>query len=411
MTGGINAAAARDVGFSPRRLRRVLGYLNALNESGELPHYAVSIERRGMTVLEAFVGKTRLDGGTPIGPDTVFRIFSMTKPITTVAAMSIYEEGAFQLDSPISRFLPEFRDQRVYEGRGITDPECSPVDRPVTIRDLLTHTSGITSHRNTGYLENCYAQQDLLSVDSAIPLAEAAARIGRLPLCFQPGRRWKYGLSTDVLGRVLEVVTERPLDEILRSRVFAPLGMKSTGFFVQSGDPSALTENYQLDARRRARPLADTIPGQFLEKPVYMSGGGGLVSTLEDYRKFISALRGQIDWQAVDIIAPKTLRLMTANQLPGDLAAMGQPSFMETTTEGIGFGFNLSVLIDPVEAKIIGTPGEFGWGGLASTFFFVDPVEELSFLFLTQVAPSNMLPIRRPLRTLLYQAIMETAAS
>ncbi len=410
MTGGINAGAAREAGFSPRRLQRVLDYLDALRGAGELPHYAISVERRGTTVLEAFSGRTRLDGGAAVGPDTVFRIFSMTKPITAVAAMSIYEEGAFQLDAPISRFLPEFCDQRVYEGRGISDSECSPADRPVTIRDLLTHTSGITSHRNTGYLETCYAQQNLRSVDSPIPLAEAAARIGRLPLCFQPGRRWKYGLSTDVLGRVLEVVTGQPLDEILHNRVFAPLGMKNTGFFVQGGDPSALAENYQLDAQRRARPFADALSGQFLERPVYMSGGGGLVSTLDNYKKFVSVLRGQVDWEEADIISPKTLRLMTANQLPGDLAAMGQPSFMETTTEGIGFGFNLSVLIDPIEAKIIGTPGEFGWGGLASTFFFVDPAESLSFLFLTQVAPSNTLPVRRPLRTLLYQAMMETAA-
>ena len=407
MMSGIDADLAHQQGLSPQRLERVLRYLNNLIEEGKLPHYAISIERRGAVVLEAFAGKTRLNEGMPVDQDTVFRIYSMSKPMTTIAALSLYEEGAFQLDYPISRFLPEFANQRVYDGHGIKASDCLPVDRPLTIRDLLTHTSGITSHRNFGYLESCYADQELLSVDTPFSLREAVERISQLPLCFQPGRRWKYGLSTDVLGRVLEVISGKSLDQFLQDRIFNPLGMTGTGFFLQSDNSEVFAKDYCLDHRQHITPSEQGGQNQFLERPVYLSGGGGLVSTLRDYKKFIAVLQQRLDRNVVDIIAPKTLGLMTTNHLPGDLATMGQPSFMETTTRGIGFGFNVSILIDPIEAEIIGTPGEFGWGGLASTFFFVDPIEDMSVIFLTQVTPSSSLPIRRPLRTLVYQAITD----
>lgn len=409
MTGTVRAEAAKDVGMSPPRLARIPDYLDRLIARQMLPHYAISIERRGTVVLERYSGQNDDADGIPILPSSAFRIYSMTKPVTTVAALSIYEEGAFQLDQPVCSFLPEFSDQRVYTGTGDSVDECTPASRPITIRDLLTHTSGITSHRNTGYVEKCYAEEDLLSVDSPISLEEAVSRLADLPLCFQPGRRWKYGLSTDVLGRILEVIANQPLDEILKRRVLDPLGMTSTGFFVADDGESRLACNYSLDERGRVAPCPDAWPKQFREHPVYLSGGGGLVSTLDDYKRFVALLRGGGNSDQADILAPKTLALMTSNHLPGDLAAMGQPSFMETTTEGIGFGFNVAVMIDPIEAKIIGTPGEYGWGGLASTFFFIDPTEELSVVFMTQVTPSSAVPIRRPLRTLVYQSIVDPA--
>lgn len=405
MTTGIRKGAALASGVSPARLARLGTYLDRLLADRRIPHYAISIERHGRTVMETCGGTLGAASSRPVTPQTMFRIYSMTKPVVAVAALSMFEEAAFQLDQPVHTILPEFADMTVYCGNGFAREDCRPATRPVTIHDLLTHTSGLTGHRNMGELEAHYDALGLRSVDSRITLGETVTRLADLPLSFDPGQRWKYGLSTDVLGRVLEVVAGQPLDQVLQTRVFDPLGMSDTGFFVAEAAQDRFAQGCQPDADGRAVPLADAWPGQFLERPVYLGGGGGLVSSLGDYRRFTDFLRGLNRGGAEPILSRKSIELMTRNHLSGDIAAMGQPSFVETSTEGVGFGLGLAVLIGPIEAKNIGSAGEFGWGGLASTFFFVDPVEELSLVFMTQLAPSSALAIRRPIRTLIYQSL------
>ena len=346
---------------------------------------------------------------TPFAADTITRIYSMTKPLTSVAVMMLYEEGRFQLDDPITRFLPEFTDMRVFTGGNRVKAETVPAQRPITIRDLLTHTAGFTyGFMEATLVDALYRQNGVdFGENQDASLAEVVARLARQPLLAQPGAEWNYSVATDLLGHLVAVVSGQEFGDFLKTRVIDPLGMVDTDFHVPADKVSRLAANYSLFRDRSLKLYDDAVGSRFATKPAIASGGGGLVSTASDYMRFCRFILGRGTLDGVRLLGRKTVELMLMNHLGGDLASMGQPRFSESSYTGIGFGLGFSVMLDPARAQIVGTPGEVAWGGLASTSFWIDPAEDLAVVMLAQLIPSSALPIRRELRVLTYAALVE----
>ncbi|MDD9982239.1 MAG: serine hydrolase, partial [Gammaproteobacteria bacterium] len=342
-----------------------------------------------------------------VEPDTIYRIYSMTKPITTVAALMLYEEGRFQLDDPVAKYIPAFAETRVFDGGDAESFVTVPLARPITVHDLMVHTSGLTyGFQHEHAVDALYRNRAVEFNANVGPLADLVQTAAAQPLVFQPGTRWNYSISTDVLGRLVEIWSGVALDTFFGERILGPLGMCDTGFHVREGQAHRLASNY-VQSDDCGLKLADSAAeSRFLEPAVTHSGGGGLVSTASDYLRFMRMLRGHGSLEDARILGRKSVELMTMNHLPGDLADMGRPRFAEMPFSGIGFGLGVSVLLDPAKARILGSPGEYAWGGMASTAFWVDPAEDLIVLLLTQLMPSSAYPIRRELRVLTYQALL-----
>lgn len=397
-----------DVGLSSARLDRVTTWMRRLVEEGKLAGLQTMIMRRGHIVWCREIGLADLARGRPMSPDTIFRIYSMTKPLTSVAAMMLYEEGRFQLDDPISRFLPCFGDMRVLTGGMRGKWESMPAEREITFRDLLTHTSGLTY----GFMESTpidamYRDRGVDFQTSEKSLGEVVELAASLPLLSQPGTEWNYSIATDVLGHLVAVLSGVPFEDYLRERILNPLGMTDTDFHVPPGKLSRFAANYTRGPNGQLQLIDDPLESRFAAPRRLCSGGGGLVSTAADYMRFCRLMlnRGELD--GVRLLSPKTVDLMTMNHLGGDMADMGQPRFSESPYNGVGFGLGFSVMLDPAKAQILGTPGEYAWGGAASTAFWIDPEEEIAVVLLTQLMPSSTYPIRRELRVLTYQAIVD----
>ena len=376
-------------------------------DSGRLPGLLVAIVRDDRLVWLETHGYRDVEAQRPVEPDTIYRIYSMTKPITTVAALMLYEEGCFQLDDPVAKFIPAFADTRVFESGDAESFSTVPLARPVTVHDLMIHTSGLTyGFQHEHPVDALYRNRQIEYNANIGALADVVEATAVQPLVFQPGTRWNYSVSTDVLGRLVEIWSGVSLDAFFDERIFRPLGMRDTGFRVPAEQAARLASNY-VRADDGGLALAESAEdSRFLEPAVTLSGGGGLVSTAEDYLRFMRMLRGRGALEGVRILGRKSVELMTMNHLPGDLADMGRPRFAEMPFAGIGFGLGVSVMLDPARARILGTPGEYAWGGMASTAFWVDPAEDLMVLLLTQLMPSSAYPIRRELRVLTYQALL-----
>ncbi len=408
-----------DLGLSSDRLARLAPYFeDRYVAAGRLSGVLTLVARRGQVARLDCVGDRDAASGAPIEPDTVFRIYSMTKPITSVALMTLYEEGLFQLDDPASRFLPELADLRVWEDGTPTSYRTTVADREITVRDLLTHTAGFTYGFMVRHpVDALYRRAGIEGRSSLVPqegppaedLAEMVARLGELPLLFNPGSRWSYSIATDVCGHLVERLSGLPLDQFFRERLFEPLGMTDTGFSVTEEQADRMGASYVAAPANPLLPIETAATSIFREHPSFLSGGGGLVSTAGDYLRFALMLLngGELDGQR--ILGRKTVEYMTSNHLPtgGDLASMGQRVFSETTYEGIGFGLGFSVMLDPVRAAVVGSVGEFAWGGAASTMFWIDPREELVGMLFTQLIPSSMYPLRREMKALTYQALID----
>jgi CubicO group peptidase (beta-lactamase class C family) len=397
-----------EAGFDPARLDRIARHFQPYVDDGRLPGWSVAISSGGRVVHTAVSGLRDVEAGLPVEGDTLWRIYSMTKPVTSVAAMQFWEEGRFELKDPVAKFLPEWDDVRVFREGTSLKPVATPAREPVRMWHLLTHTAGLTYGFHYAHpVDALYREQGFeWTMPDGVDLAGCSARWARLPLLFEPGTEWNYSVATDVLGRVVEVLAGEPLDRVFAQRIFEPLGMSDTGFWVQ--DAPRLAALYTPDpqsGRAKRSPLSDAA----LRAPDCLSGGGGLISTAWDYHRFAEMLRRGGELDGARILAPRTVRYMTRNHLPGgqDLEAVGRPLFAETTFDGVGFGLGFSVTLDPVANRVIGSPGEFAWGGAASTFFFVDPVEDLTVLFFTQLLPSSTYPIRPLLRQLVYQALVD----
>jgi CubicO group peptidase (beta-lactamase class C family) len=335
----------------------------------------------------------------------------MSKPITAVAAMILWEEGGFELNDPVSRFIPSFADVRVYREGSSLKAVTEPASEPVRIWHLLTHMSGLTyGFHYTHPVDAMYRAAGFeWSSPPGMDLAACCDAWAAFPLLFQPGTEWNYGVSTDVLGRVVEVVSGQSLDAFFEERICRPLGMDDTAIRVDGRDAERLGALYTPDPATGRAMRLDLLGDLAFARPSALSGGGGLVSTAADYHRFTQMLLNEGELDGVRLLGSRTVRYMAENHLPGgvDLEAIGRPLFSETTFDGTGFGLGFSVLADPVKNKVLSSPGEYAWGGAASTAFWIDPVEQITALFFTQLLPSSAYPIRPQLKQLVYQALVD----
>jgi CubicO group peptidase (beta-lactamase class C family) len=400
---------AGEVGFDAGRLARIDRHFARYVSDGRLPGWLVLVSRRGRVAHLATCGRRDLEAGLPVELGTRFRIYSMTKPVTAVAAMQLYEQGAFALKDPVERFIPSFGDLRVYRDGPASAVRTEPATRPVRIWHLLTHTAGLTYGFHYAHpVDELYrAAGSEWAPPEGKDLAECCDIWAGLPLLFEPGSEWNYSVASDVLGRVVEVVSGQPLDAYFDEHIFGPLGMADTGFWVEEPAHGELAALYVAAGGGTARH--DQMGGRALRRPACLDGGGGLVSTTADYHRFTQALLNGGELDGARILGSRTLAYMVRNHLPGgaDLEAFGRRLFAETTFDGVGYGLGFSVLLDPVANKVLSSAGEFAWGGAASTFFFIDPAEQVTAIFMTQLVPSSTYPLRSELRQLVYQALVD----
>ena len=374
-------------------------------EGGLLPCALTLIMQEGEVLALRTAGTADVDRGIACRRETVFRIFSMTKPVTAAAAMSMVDEGLVSLDDLVSDYIPSFVDLTVNSSADPARLEPRPARRPMTIRHLLTHTSGLTYGGEPGVVPGLYDEKATNFGADDGPLAQVVDRLAAIPLLFDPGERWHYSVSMDVLGRVLEVVDDEPLDGVLTRRVTDPVGMADTVFRVEDRHLPRLAGLYECTTTGFAAVSPDAgYPGE--GPTTTLSGGAGLLSTAEDYARFAEMLRrgGEIDGQRV--LSTSSVEAMKRNQLAGDIASCGEPTFSETATRGVGFGLGGSVVIDPTVTEWPSVLGEYAWGGYASTAFLVDPVRQCVAVFLTQLIPSSRYPgIRKGLRDIIARFV------
>jgi CubicO group peptidase (beta-lactamase class C family) len=392
-------------GLAPDGLDEIRSWMRGYVDSGRLPGGVVLLAKSGEIALFDAYGARSIDEAKPFERDTIVRLHSMTKPVTAVAALILLEEGALALDDPVSRFLPSFAGLRVNRHGSGDRIEAVPCERTKTLRHLLTHTSGLTyGEGSPGAVARMYeARRTDFGPDDG-PLAGVVDRLAEIPLLFEPGTSWQYGVSLDVLGRVVEVASGSSLDRFLAERILDPLGLSDTGFRVPREKVDRFAALYE--AEEDGLRLLETPAGSPQAGDVTtLSGGAGLVSTAWDFFRFAEMLRRGGALDGARILDRATVELMTSDQLGADLAALGEPSFNETTTAGVGFGLGVSVVRDPDRTAWRTTRGEFAWGGYASTAFWVDPVDEVTAIFLTQVIPSDRYPIRAELRALVAAAL------
>ena len=406
---------AAEVGLDSERLKRIDAHFAGYVADGRLPGWLLTVRRRGRLAHVARCGSRDLEAGLPVTDDTVWRIYSMTKPVTSVAAMMLYEEGRLALTDPVSAFIPAFADVRVYSGGSDLRQATVPAVEPVRIWHLLTHTAGLTyGFQRVHPVDAMYRAAGFeWGTPRGTDLAQACDLWAAFPLLFQPGAEWNYSVATDVLGRVVEVASGQRLDEFFADRIFGPLGMTGTAFWAGPAAQPRLAALYNPGPDGKAARL-DAMGRWALKEPRMLSGGGGLVSTAADYDRFTQMLlhrpgspAGELD--GVRLLSPRTVGYMGRNHLPGgvDLETFGRPLFAEAPFRGVGFGLGFAVLIDPVPGKVVGSAGELSWGGAASTSFWVDREADLTVSFFTQLLPSSTYPIRPQLRQLVYQALTD----
>jgi CubicO group peptidase (beta-lactamase class C family) len=400
--------APEDVGLSASRLENVSGWMEQYVDEGKLAGALTAVVRRDKLVYLQTRGMRDVELARPVEEDTIFRFYSMTKPITTMAAMMLYEEGRFQLDDPVSKYIPALGNLKVFIGGDENRYETEATERDITVRDLMTHTSGLTyGWMEASPVDALYRANDINFNGADKPLKDQVERLGEMPLLCQPGSQWNYSVATDVLGHLVEVLSGLPLDVYFAEQILGPLGMVDTAFHVAAENVDRFAANYSA-TKDGGLKLAEAVEGSRFTRPaITFSGGGGLVSTAADYIRFCRLLARGGELDGVRLLGRKTLQYMTMNHLPGDLASMGQATFAETSYDGIGFGLGFSVVLDPAKAQVVGSVGEYAWGGAASTAFWIDPVEDMFVVFLTQLMPSSSYPLRRQLRALTYQAIVD----
>ena len=399
-----------EVGMDADRLARIDTHLARYVDAGKLPGWSVLVARHGQVAHLSTYGRRDVENDLPMELDTVVRIYSMTKPITSVAVMMLIEEGLIDLNTPVSAVIPAFAHLRVYGGGSATKPLLAPASRTMRIWHLLSHTAGLTyGFHHTHVTDEIYRNEGFeWGQPKDFDLAQVCDAYASMPLAFEPGTEWLYSVATDVLGRVVEVVSGQSLPEFFAQRIFGPLGMSDTGFSVPEADRDRTAALYIPGGDGMIR---NDLMGKAAYRPVgdAPSGGGGLVSTLADYHRFTDMLRGRGETGGVRLLGSRTVDLMTMNHLPGgaDLAAFGRPLYAETPFDGVGFGLGFSVVTDVAKTKNLTSPGLYAWGGAASTAFWVDPVEDLTMVFLTQLLPSSTYPIRSAIDTLVHQALVD----
>jgi CubicO group peptidase (beta-lactamase class C family) len=398
------------VGLSSAGLARIDDHLRARYvDAGRIAGALTLVARRGKVAFLSPVGQMDRERSKPMRADTIFRIYSMTKPVASVALMMLHERGAFQLGDPVHKWLPAWEHLRVYKYGQHPNFVTVAADRAMTVRDLLTHTSGLSY----GIMERTHldaAYRKLSIGDGPGTLADMMAKLSQLPLAFSPGARWGYSVATDVVARLVEILSGERFDDYLFNHIFQPLGMVDTGFTVAADKVPRFASNYVRSPDGGMTLFDDAVDSKYARPKTLLLGTSGLVSTAVDYLRFAEMLRRGGELDGARILGPRTVRHMTANHLPGgaDLAAIAtESSFSEVRYEGVGFGLGFHVSIDPVRAQVPGSVGEYGWGGMASTAFWVDPAEDLTVVFMTQLVPSSALTVRSELKSIVYGAILD----
>ena len=429
----MNLAKPESIGISSQRLEQVSYWMERQVASNRLAGLSAMIHRRGENAYFNCVGQMDAEAGKPVTEDTIFRIYSMTKPITTAAAMICYEEGHFQLDDPIAKFLPEFSEMQVWDG---TPGKLNtvPAKGYITVRHLMTHTAGFTyEFMEATPVEEYYREQKISfnpgrQTEGGANLAAMTNRLAAAPLVRQPGSGWAYSVSIDVLGRLVEVWSGHPLDHFFKERIFQPLGMTDTAFWVtpektnnfaacytaSSGGDGMRSLNSQETVIRKGEGIGLKLSdapsdSHYLKNPETLSGGGGLTGTIGDYGRFCQMLLQKGELDGTRILGRKTIEFMALNHLPDnkDMAAMGQPVWSESSAEGIGYGLGMAVVIDAAATQLLRSTDEYFWGGAASTAFWIDPAEDMFVVFMTQLIPSSFYPIRNELRVATYQTLID----
>ena len=388
-------------------------------ENGKLAGIQTLVARKGKIVHFKSTGYRDIENKKKIEKNTIFRSYSMTKPVTSVALMQLFEQGLFQLADPVSKFLPEFKNPKVFVSGSYPHFMTRPADREISIRDLLTHTAGLTYgfHYRTN-IDHAYRKvwsgPKGDNTDFSFPplnLDNFSKSIASLPLEFSPGDKWNYSVATDICGRLIEVLSDMTLDEYFKKYIFKPLQMVDTGFYVPKNKISRFAACYERTPTEYLK-LQDSGSDKsgYSKMPLHLSGGGGLVSTSEDYYNFCQMLLSGGIFKGKRILSRKTIELMTANHLPGnqDMVTMGsEGSFSEIRYKGVGFGLGFGVNIDLADTQNSGSVGSFNWGGAASTFFWVDPEEELICILMTQLMPSGYYPIRVQMQSMVYSSFTD----
>ncbi len=416
-------ASPESAGMSTAALKRIEDHLKQRYiDAGRFPGTQLMVYRRGKIVHSTSQGFADLERKVPVKDDTIFRIYSMTKPITSVAFMMLVEEGRVALDEPVHKYIPAWKDLGVFIAGTAPAFLTRPPSRPMQIVDLMRHTSGLTyGFQQRSNVDAGYREKKIGEVVKAGTLDTMIEDLAKMPLEFSPGEAWNYSVSTDVIGYLIGKISGKPFEQFLKERIFNPLGMNDTDFHVPANKAHRFAACYSADpkggmtfhATERKGTLTlqdDPATSSFLSAPEFISGGGGLCSTTADYLTFCRALLNGGELGGVRLLGPKTLALMTSNHLPGgvDLPAMSRSLFSEASYNGIGFGLGFSVTMNPAQTLIPGSAGEYAWGGAATTSFWIDPAEELIAIFMTQVLPSSAYPIRRELRTMVYSAISDS---
>jgi len=405
---------AKSLGFSKERLHRIDRLLQERYIApGRLPCAQFVVARRGEVVHETVLGHQDVERGVAATADTVFRIYSMTKPVVSVALMMLVEEGLVALDDPVAKYIPQWKNLGVFQAGTLGGFATTRPQRAMQVVDLLRHTAGLTyGFQQRTNVDAAYRKLGLENLSGAVDLDGMIDALAALPLEFSPGEAWNYSVATDVVGHLVARIAGKPLDEVLRERIFEPLKMVDTGFQVREDQRGRFAACYEATPEGGLKLQDDPATSAFLAPPKLLSGGGGLVSTAADYMRFTHMLLNGGELDGARILAPMTIRLMAANHLPGgqDLTQASRSLFSESTNAGVGFGLGFAVVIDPPRTLIPCSPGEFYWGGMASTAFWVDPVEQVTAVFMTQVIPSSAYPVRRQLRTMVYGALMEPNA-
>ncbi|MFZ5721071.1 MAG: serine hydrolase domain-containing protein [Pseudomonadota bacterium] len=408
-------AQSQWTGLDAGRLERITDHLerNYIGP-GKITGCQVSVARHGHIAYFKSFGEMDRERGKPTRDDTIYRIYSMTKPITSVALMTLYEQGYFQLNDPVHRFVPSWRNHQVWTGGEGDVLQTEPAHRPISFRDVLSHTAGLTyggGLPGVGIqhpIDKIYRQLKIRSFDAPDTMQQFMDKLGQVPLRYQPGTAWMYSLATDVCGALVEIISGKPFAQYLQEVIFDPLGMKDTAFQVAPDKLDRFAANYQRGADKKLKLIDDPQTSQFTREPGFKSGGGGLTGTSADYLRFCEMLRrgGELDGQR--ILGPRTIELMHMNHLPGgqDLTQVALGTFSETANEGVGFGLGFASTLGQVETGTLGA-GDYYWGGAASTIFWVDPKEDLSVVFMTQLMPSGTFNFRGQLKSIIYSSIID----
>lgn len=403
-----NSVDAGAAGMNAAQLSRVGEHLeNRYLKPGKLAGTLTAVLRRDQLAYLHCAGESDRERGVAMTPDTVFRIYSMSKPVTSIALMTLWERGLFSLDDPVRRYIPQFADLRVREAGAWPLFQTCAAHREMTVRDLLRHTAGFTyDFMLSSNIDAAYRELDVGRPKPGYTLEHMIEELATLPLEFSPGERWGYSLATDVVGYLIERLSGKPLPEFLHEVIFTPLGMIDTAFSPREDQLPRLASCYTRDEQKRVVLEDDAQDSAYLDR-TFFSGGGGLLSTAADYLRFSRMLLngGSLDGQR--IIGRRTLQMMIANHLPGggDLASLSVSGFSETANEGVGFGLGFASKLDPLRGGSAASTGTYYWGGLASTLFWVDPAEELIVVFMTQLIPSSTFNLRGQLEALIYAAI------